>query len=391
MNGPWTLGLRHARAHPGRSAILALCVAVSVALPTSVRTVIAGFRAGLTARAQATPLVVGAKGNRFDLAMGLLYFRRAAEATASMADFDELRRSCAGVVIPVNLRFTARGRPIVATTPEYLELRRLTPAAGTPPLMLGDALLGARAARDFGVDAASLGAAIFSDQRELFDIAKPQALKLRVVGILPETGQPEDDAVIVDLGAAWILEGLSHAHIDPAAAPAPVVVERAERSVTLSEALIDANEVTPANAASFHLHARPAQLPVTGFIVRPASDKDATLLTSRINAGRTLQAAAPVEVVRDLLAYVLRVRILLDGVSVVVGGLTAVLLGLVTALSVRVRSREIETYRRIGVSRGAVAAVFISELLVLTAAGALLGLAVAWAAAGLAPLVVKLV
>lgn len=387
MIGPAALGLRHAAAHPGRSAILALCVAVSVAIPASVRGVIAGFRAELTRRAEATPLVVGPKGSRFDLAMGLLYFRGGEGATASMSDFEELRRGSRGVVIPVNLRFTARGRPIVATTPEYLELRGLAPAEGTAPLVLGEALLGARAAREFGV---GVGGSLFSDQREVYDLAKPQALKMRVCGVLPETGEPEDDAVIVDLGTAWILEGVSHAHVEAASVPAGLMASRAEGRVTLSEALIDYNEVTTENAAAFHLHAGPGGLPVTGFIVRPADAKDATLLTSRVNGGRALQAAAPAEVVSDVLAYVVRVRALLDAASAAVGGLTAVLLGLVTALSVRVRAREIETYRRIGVSRGAVAAVFATELMALIGVGAAAGGAAAWWAAGWGPAVVKL-
>lgn len=387
MSGPWSLGFRHAMHHPMRSALLALCVAITAALPLSVRSAISGFKADLTARAARTPLVIGAKGNRFDLTMSLLYFRRSEVPTITMADYERLVQERSGVVIPLNLRLTARGRPIVATTPEYLELRGLSPAVGTVPQMQGDALIGATAAKTAGL---RVGDSLYSDQRDLFDIAKPQALKMRVVGVLPPTGLPEDEAVIVDLGSAWIMEGLSHSHKGVTEVPASLILDKSDSGVTLSEELIPANEVTMENAASYHLHADSAHLPLTGLIVAPSSTKEHTILNTRINAGKTLQAASPEDVVRDLLGYVFRFQSLMDVVSGLVGVLTATLFAVVTALSVRVRAREIETYRRVGISRASVAVIFGSELVLLVAIGAAAGLLAAWVASGFGPELVKL-
>ncbi|MCW5557393.1 MAG: hypothetical protein KIT22_06145 [Verrucomicrobiae bacterium] len=369
MTGSLALAVRHIRHNPARSLIIAICVAAACAIPLLVRVLVRDFQRSLVSRAESTPVVIGSKGNRFDLVMSLLYFRRVESGTLSFADFQQLSTNGDGTYIPLHVRFTARGRPLVATSTDYFEQRGLRPASGTLPLTLGDAVVGARLARAMGV---AVGTRLFSDQREVFDISKPPALKLHVVGVLSPSGGPEDDAVFTDIKTAWILEGLCHAHVDPRQAPASVVMERNPGRVVLSEALIDYNEVTPENVASFHLHADDAHLPLSGIILVPDSVKSGTLVTSRLNAGKTLQAVVPLAVVEDLLAYVFRMRSLIDGISLVLGLLTGLLIGLVTTLSVRVRARELETLRRIGVARSTIAAMFGWEIALLLLSGLML-------------------
>lgn len=369
MTGPMVLAARHLRHNPGRSLILAVCVAAACAIPLVVRVLVHDFQRSLVTRAEATPVVIGSKGNRFDLTLSLLYFRRVETEPISFADFQQLATNGSGAWIPLHVRFTTRGRPLVATSPDYFEHRRLRPAMGTLPLVVGDAVLGANLARELGF---RVGDTLFSDQREVFDISKPQALKMHVVGILAPSGGPDDEAVFTETKTAWILEGLSHAHVDPKKAPEKVVMEKDPGRIVLSEALIDYNEVTPENIRSFHLHADDAHLPLSGIIFVPDSRKSGTLIVSRLNSGKTLQAVVPLAVVEDLLAYVFRLRALLDGVSLVLGLLTGFLVGLVTTLSIRIRSRELETLRRIGVSRATIAAMFGWEIVLLLGSGATL-------------------
>ena len=369
MIGSLVLAARHLRHNPARAAIIAICVAAASAIPLLVRLLIRDFQRSLVSRAAATPLIIGSKGNRFDLTLSLLYFRRGEPGSLSFADFLNVSTNGGGTYIPLNVRFTARKMPLVATTTDYFERRGLTPATGTLPLTLGDAVLGAQAARVLGL---KVGSVLFSDQREVFDISKPPALKLHVVGVLSPSGGPDDDAVFADIKTAWVLEGLSHAHVDPSQAPARLVLERDPNRVVLSEELIDYNEVTAANVASFHLHADEAHLPLSGILMMPDSLKSGTLLLSRLNAGKMLQAAVPRAVVEDLLAYVFRLRALVDGISLVLCLLTAVLIGMVTALSIRVRARELETLRRIGVARTTIAAMFAWEIALLLLTGLLI-------------------
>lgn len=369
MIGSLALAARHVRHNPARSAIIAICVAAACAIPLLVRVLIRDFQKSLVSRAAATPVVIGSKGNRFDLTLSLLYFRRVEPGALSFADFLQLSTNGGGTYIPLHVRFTARKMPLVATSIDYFERRGLTPATGTLPLTLGDAVVGAQAARMLGV---AVGGSLFSDQREVFDISKPPALKLHVVGVLSPSGGPDDEAVFTDIKTAWILEGLSHAHVDALKAPARLVLERDPGRVVLSEELIDYNEVTADNVASFHLHADDAHLPLSGIILMPDSVKSGTLVMSRLNAGKTLQAAVPLTVVEDLLAYVFRLRALVDGISLVLALLTGLLIGLVTVLSIRVRSRELETLRRIGVARSTITAMFGWEIALLLLAGGLL-------------------
>lgn len=385
--GPLKLAFRHAMHHRVRSVVLAACVAVAVMLPVTVAVLVREVERSLRSRAASTPLVIGTRGNRFDLAMTALYFRGAPVSTMSMAEYEALVTEGGGLFVPVNVRFTSRGKPIVATTADYFAFRGLAPALGTVPLVIGDATLGNAVAAELGL---SVGDRVFSDQREAFDLAKPQALRMTVSGVLAPSGTADDHAVFVDLKTAWILEGLSHAHAKPADVPEGLVLEKTAGTVKLSEELIDYNEVTEANLPAFHLHVGPELLPLTGVIVAPESERSGVILASRHNAGRTLQAVVPSDVVRELLVHIFRIRSLLNGVAMVVAGLTLVLLGLVTTLSVRVRAREIATFKRIGVAWSTVAWVFGWELVMVLAAGSAMGVAVSLAVASAAPDLVKL-
>ena len=105
--------LRHA---PGRSTILALCIAVSIAIPALTSLLVSHYDARLAARAACTPLVAGATGNRIDLTLASLYFRQADFDSTPYSRYEEIRDWHLGVAIPLNLRFTAQRRPIVACT-----------------------------------------------------------------------------------------------------------------------------------------------------------------------------------------------------------------------------------------------------------------------------------
>ena len=181
MKGVGHLALRHALHHRGRTLILTLCVSVTVFLPLASAVLVHDYERALVARADATPLVAGARGNRFDLTLMALYFRASALPPIPFGELEPLRAGGEALAIPLHLRFTARGRPIAATSPEYYDVRGLRPERGTRPLRIGDALLGARVARELELGP---GDALFSDQRELYDISKPPALKLHVCGVL---------------------------------------------------------------------------------------------------------------------------------------------------------------------------------------------------------------
>ena len=372
MIGAAQLALRHAAHHWSRTLILTLCIAAACTLPLAARVLSTRFETQLRSRAESTPLIAGQKGSRFDLVMMALYFRHTELPTATMADWQSLNDMNCGEVIPLNLRFTARGIPIIAAPPEYLEFRQMSCTSGAMPSGLGEVVLGSRAARSLGLTA---GDVLFSDQRELYDISKPPALKMHVSGILAASQGPEDDAVFVDIRTAWILEGISHGHADASAAiPEALVLERQKSNIVVSESLVDHNEVTAANRATFHVHGDARTMPVSAMLVLPHSAKDASIIKARLNTTSPLQIVLPLDVVNEVLSQVVRVRQLIDALAAVIAIVTSALIALITALSIRVRMREIQTLGRIGASRGFICALFGCEIAAVAVAGASLAI-----------------
>jgi len=256
------LASRHMLRRWGRSLVLIVCLAVAIALPLTSRVLVARFDRSLHARAATTPMVVGAKGSRFDLVFGAIYFRATDLGTTTMGRYDALRRERGIEAIPVHARFTVRGTtPIVATTLEYTERRGLRIADGRHTAFPGEVVLGRAAAQRL---AAGVGDSLFSDQRRAYDITSAQAIKLHVVGVLADSASPDDDAAFVDLQTAWVLEGLTHGHTRAEEVRTPsLVIGQSDEHIALSAAVKEYQEITPENASTFHLHGDRAGLPDT--------------------------------------------------------------------------------------------------------------------------------
>ncbi len=398
MSGALLLALRHARHHAFRTVLLILCVAAAAFVPMATRVLVTDFQSRLLARAAQTPILVGAPGNRFDLTITALYFRKTPVETLPLHEFHTLLEASTGTAIPLHARFTARGLPIVATTPEYFALRHLAPATGTLPLQLGDACLGAAAARRLGMSSPdAIGGEIFSDTPQGYDLASAGAIRLRVAGVLAPSGTPDDDAIFTALETAWILEGRSHAHGDPARdIPDSLLLSKdpggpgGQGGVSVSESLVEDNAVTDRNVRAFHLHGDERSLPLTAIIVVPDSPRSGSLLRARLSGARPSEATSPraivpAEVVEEILRHILRVQALINGLSVVLIALAFAVLGLVTTLSARIRVREFDTLTRIGASRFVVGAILGWEVMLVILAGVSIALVAAAVLAAIPP------
>lgn len=367
MNGVWYLARRHALHNPVQSVVLVLCFAVCLFLPAATGLLLERYQSDLTARADSTPLVAGSKGNRFDLVLAALYYRQSDLEPLPWSQFESIRESGLGLAIPLNVRFTARGVPIVGVSADYFGWRSVRAQQGTLPLQLGDCVVGSRAAARLS---ARVGGALFSDQRDVYNISKPPALKMRVAGVLAPSGTPDDDAVFVDIKTCWILEGVAHGHDDPARIDRTLLLGDAPAHKVVSEAMIEYNEVTPANIGSFHIHSDLGALPLSAVLVAPPDEKALTLLKARVNASAGAQMIVPRAVVDDLMAFVFRIKALFDTLAGVLAACTALMTVLVVMLSLRARARERLTLHRIGCSRFTVARLIAGELLAIFACSA---------------------
>lgn len=370
------LAWRHVAHHRGRALLLAVVAGLVALLPIAVQLVLSRIEAGLARRADATPLVVGAHGSRFDLVLAALYFRGTLARELAVRDCDRIAASGLARVVPLHLRHSARAHPLVGTTIDYARARGLALAAGSWPVMLGEVALGAGVARELDLVA---GDRILSDAKNLYDLAAPLPLRMSVVGVLGATDGPDDWAVFCELGTAHLLDGDLHGHDDAAGAGSDQLLARGEGSVALDGSVIPYLEVRPEHAARFHAHGDRGAFALSAILAWPHDAKSGTLLKGRFARDPVLELVVPKDVSRELLELVVRAKRVLDANLLLVGVAMILLLALVVALSWRVRAAEVATWLRMGIEPWRVRGLVALELAIPLGAGfaAAAGLAVA--------------
>ena len=351
------------------------------ALPAALHRLLDEGERWMNARAAATPLLIGAKGSSVDLVLKALYFTDAAAAPIIMAEADRIAATGWADPLPLYVRFRVHGLPVVGVTLDYFDFRGLAAGRGVLPAMLGDCVLGADAANRLGL---TPGDTLPTAPDNPFDLAGAYPLKLRVACVLAKAGSPDDRAIFVDLQTAWVMEGLGHGHSEtaaPAARPDAAfgVLPQAVETVTYTE-------ITPDNLASFHFHGDPSTYPVSAVIAVNRDERSGTLLKGRYLASNaSAQIVRPLETTRSLLENVFRLGQLFNAVLMAVGAATAMVVGLVFALSLRLRQREIETIHLLGCARWTVARLILAEIALVTAAAALVAWGTLEAVGSLAP------
>jgi putative ABC transport system permease protein len=178
-------------------------------LPTGLRVLVEQSSAQLTARAVATPLIVGAKGSPLELVLNTLYFESDTPERMLYKEATRIADTKLAQPIPVYNRFHARKHPIVGTTIEYFGFRGLAIQAGNMMAMLGECVIGTLVAEALEVGP---GDTIISSPESVFDLAGVYPLQMKVSGVLAFSDSPDDRAIFVDLKTAWIIEGLCHGH-----------------------------------------------------------------------------------------------------------------------------------------------------------------------------------
>ena len=362
------LALAHLRFHWGRSLVLLLAVALILAVPFASRLLMGAAEGQLTARAEATPLVLGRPGSRLDLVMSAVYFAEEQPQPLAMADVEAIWDGGLALPVPLHTAFTAEGARVVGTTLDYFDLRGLTVAGGRPLAVLGDAVLGAAVAERLGLGP---GATVVSDPESLFDLAGAYPLEMPVVGVLAPTGTPDDEAVFVDIKTAWVIAGIGHGHDDVVAASADA------SAVAAPAGMVEFNRITPENIDSFHFHGAPGAHPVSAVIVAPFDERSGTILKGRyLDPDGQAQLVEPAAVVGGLVERLFRIRAVLDAVAAIVGLAALAAVALAVFLSYRLREEEVRTAFRIGAPRGAIARLLGAEtVIVLSCAALIAGLA----------------
>jgi putative ABC transport system permease protein len=317
----------------------------------------------LTKRAESTPLLIGAKGSAVDLTLSALYFKQPVLNPISFAQFQNVNNTELALAIPLNLRYNAREFRIIGTSLEYLEFRNLSLKEGRLFSILGECVLGARAAEVLNV---KIGDFILSSPASAFDVAGSYPLKMKVVGILNPLGSIEDEGVFVDIKTSWVISGLAHGHMDMTRPEAESgVLQREGDKVVANASVLSYTEITEKNIDSFHFHGNPEDYPLDAIIAIPKDRKSGILLRGRYEEqGEDIQILVPLSVINDLLDTVASVKNYILVGSMVVGFATLVTSVLVFVLSIRLRQREIMTIRKIGGTRKRIRAILATEIII---------------------------
>jgi len=252
-------------------------------------------------------------------------------------------------VIPLYVRFSAKGHRIVGTSLDYFRFRGLKIGEGKQFGRLGDCVIGHAVAAEQGLKP---GDSLVSSPEAVFDLAGVYPLKMRITGILAPSGTPDDRAVFVDVKTAWIIKGLAHGHEDAREADASQVLsqEGDGREVVLNASVVEYNEITEENIGGFHFHGDPGGFPLSAAIVAPKDEKGRAILLGRYqDADRQgVQLVEPSVVMDDLFETVFQVQRLVVAALGLVGFAALAIALLVFLLSNRLRQREFSSLRQIG-------------------------------------------
>ena len=362
------LAWRYLSFNKTRTLILIASITLITFLPLALKILLSESEKQLTARADNTPLVIGAKGSALDLVMSNLYFAGEMPGTIPAKAQQAIWESQLALPIPIYNRFTARGYPVIGTTLDYFNFRRLTIQKGRLLATLGECVIGADVAENLGI---STGDSLITSPENPFDLGGIYPLKMHIVGILARTGNEDDKAVFVDLKTTWVIAGLGHGHDTDVENDNDTVIssEQAGSNIIFNAKLRQFSEITKKNIHSFHFHGNQSDYPLTGIIAVPVDTRAGTLLQGRyISEESQYQIVKPETIIQTLLDNIFRIKKLLDAILLLVSLATVLSIILVFSLSLRLREKEINTIYMLGCNRITVLKLVAAEILIIIAA-----------------------
>lgn len=364
-----------------KTLLLLLAISLTFFIPMALEQLSQQGSEKLRARAVATPLLLGNKGSATELCLNSLYFRESGLEPIPFRSLKDLRETGLARAIPLHLEYRVKDQPIVGTSQEYFSFRGLTFSGGRPMAVLGECVLGARAARNLK---AEVGSSVISTPAGAFDIAGSFPLKMTVAGILNPGHTPDDDAVFTDIKTTWVISGKAHGHQDVGEQTADsLLLSRSASEVVASPALLSYTEITPENIGSFHFHGNPDSYPINAVIAVPGDKKTELMLRGRYQDHPAFQMVVPEDVVDELIGTVVSVKDLLLLAALSVGLATMLITALVFLLSIQLRKAEISTMKQIGASPALVRGTLITEILLILATGILISLILVWSLSNL--------
>lgn len=351
------LAFAHLRWHWRRSLLLILVAALILAVPLVTQTLLRGSEEALTRRADATPLILGARGSQLDLVMNALYFSEDRAKPVTQAAAEAVWDSGLALPIPLHTAFQAKGARIVGTSLDYFDFRGLEPAAGRLFAVLGEAVLGAAVAERLQLGP---GDSVVSSPENLFDLDGVYPLELTITGVLAPSGSADDEAVFTDVKTAWVIAGIGHGHENV------VALDEKGGNIAAPADIVEYTRITAENIDSFHFHGDPEAYPLSAVIVVPHDSRSATILRGRyLDPENPVQLVVPAGIVAGLIDRIFRIAALLDAVTVIIGVAALGAIALALFLAWRLRAPEMETAYSLGAGRWVILRLACAEIAIL--------------------------
>jgi len=364
MKQSFYLAIKYLQFHRVRTLILVCSIGLILYLPAGLQKLITESETQMLGRAEATPIIVGAKGNSTDLVINTLYFEQTKIDELALKTLDILAETKFGYSIPIISIFNARGFPIIGTNLDYFNFRNLSIQEGRNLQYVGECVVGHSVAEKLGL---SPGDSLISSPENYLDLAGVYPLQMTIVGILEPANTSDDIAVFTDMKTNWIIMGLGHGHQDLKNVNDPnLVLDRDSSNVTASTKLYIFNKIDGRDMGSFHFHGDMNNYPITSILFVPDNHKSATLFRGRFESGEiNEQVVVPSIVVENILQNIFRIKQIFNTVFILVGVATLFILGLIVILTLRLRKNELNTMFTIGSSLNKTVEIIGFELLII--------------------------
>jgi putative ABC transport system permease protein len=349
------LAWQYLRHHRLTTSILVASITLILYLPAALQSIVTNAEEHFRSRADSTALVIGPRGSSLELVLQSVYFDKPSDEVMRYEQLRRVEKQKMASVIPLHTGFTARECQVVGTTQEYFAARNLRLSSGRRWDMLGECVVGASIADRLGIQ---LGDKLPVSKSSAF-LLSDAPLRLRVVGLLAATETPDDEAIFTDMNTCWIITGLGHGH--------------AKGAKHGSSEATPYTDITKENVGSFHFHGDRGSFPITAMLVAPENKKAETILLGQyFSPEETVQIVRPRQVIDSLLAKVVMVRSYLLAAIALVSLVTLIMVGLVIALSVRLRRSEMVTMWKMGCARHTIVSILGCQIAVVFLAGAAL-------------------
>jgi putative ABC transport system permease protein len=350
--------LRH-----NRAAVLAVAVliALAVSLGVAVSAQERALRKSSAAAAEPFDVIIGMPGSQTQLVLTTVYLQPAALELVPGKVLQVLQNTPGvGFAAPIAFGDYLGTSPIVGSTAALLTLGGSRPMAeGRSFEKVHEAVVGAHVAAKLG-DVFEPAHGAPGGEAAGGEAHVHHGFDYTVVGRLPATGTPWDNAIIVPVEAVWVVHALPSGH---SAAPAGAAAEHDD----------DDENAMPIGPPWLE-----SEMPgVPAIVVKANSVGDAYRLRAELRRGGTT-AVFPAEILLDLYSTLGDARDVLAIISIAAQALVIAAVLLAVFAVIAARRQQLAVLRALGASRSFVFALVWCQVMIMIAAGALIGLGIGW-------------